>query len=330
MTKLFTCSKMKKVDSRSTEDRMKRLISLLLLITAFMCVLSGCIRPQLTISPENEYSGEKVRIVTTMFPQYDWVRELMGEKAYLADITMIPDNGIDLHSFDPNEEERKAISECDIFIYNGGKSDAWVQEALKDSSRTDRVVIDLMSLLRSQSEPISDEHIWLSMRYAKTLCKGIAEALCQKMPDHRELFSNNLKIYCEKLTELDSAYQDAVSEANRDTLFFGDKFPFYYLMKDYGIKYVAVADECPAETDNDFEKILYVSKKMDEVGADVILTMEYSGKKTAETVRINTAAKNQKIMSLHSMQSVTGREAWDMKYLTVMQDNLSTIKTALS
>ena len=99
---------------------MKRLISLLLLITAFMYVLSGCIRPQLTISPEDEYSGEKVRIVTTMFPQYDWVRELMGEKAYLADITMIPDNGIDLHSFDPNEEERKAISECDIFIYNGG------------------------------------------------------------------------------------------------------------------------------------------------------------------------------------------------------------------
>lgn len=187
-----------------------------------------------------------------------------------------------------------------------------------------------MSLLRSQSEPIGDEHIWLSMRYAKTLCEGIAEALCQKMPDHRELFSNNLKIYCEKLTELDSAYQDAVSEANRDALFFGDKFPFYYLMKDHGIKYVAVADECPAETDNDFEKILSVSKKMDEVGADVILTMEYSGKKTAETVRINTAAKNQKIMSLHSMQSVTGREAWDMKYLTVMQDNLSTIKTALN
>ncbi|MBQ3380403.1 MAG: zinc ABC transporter substrate-binding protein [Oscillospiraceae bacterium] len=100
-----------------------------------------------TASAEEAAAAPKKRIVTTIFPIYDWVMNVLGEQAENAEVSMLLDNGVDLHSYQPTADDIVRISGCDLFIYVGGESDEWVRDALQEATNKNMAVINLMEAL---------------------------------------------------------------------------------------------------------------------------------------------------------------------------------------
>ena len=499
---------------------MKKITALLLALMMLAGVLAGCGKPK------DAGKAGKLKVVTTIFPEYDWVRAILGDKAENAEVTMLLDNGVDLHSYQPTADDIVKISDCDLFVYVGGESDGWVENALKNAANKNMKVINLLEVLgdsvkteetvegmqedghghshdeqlteddikdrtlsdfagawkslhpyllngdldkfcqhraeededrsttkdtylekyktswqcdaekisiegnnitftyadgktvsaeytyagyqpkrndegkirsvRYQFETTSadapkyvqfndhghepgeaehfhiyfgndgfdalmsaktnpffvkdtlsvedildelmghdhgeeaDEHVWLSLKNAKTLVGAISNALQEFDPDNKDTYATNAAAYIEKLSALDGAYQSAVDGAAHKTVLFGDRFPFRYLVDDYGLRYYAAFAGCSAETEASFETVSFLAKKVDELGLPCVLTIEGKNPKLAETIVQSTAGKNQKVLTMDSMQSMTSKDAANgATYLSVMEQNLSVLKEAL-
>ena len=503
---------------------MKKYISILLAAVMAVGCLAGCGQKNSNEQADNTDDG-KLKVVTTIFPEYDWVKEIAGDEISNIDLTMLLDNGVDLHSYQPTSEDILKISDCDLFVYVGGESDSWVDDALKNATNKDMQVINLLDVLKDsikteesmpgmqaeeghnhgyahfedsdvQDRTLSDwdgdwqsvypylqdgvldevmekkaesgektaeeykeyyengyktdvsqitidaenntmcfvkngvaskatyeykgyqiydyesgsrgvryffeatsgdadapkyvqfsdhgiapgkaehfhiyagndgfdalseemenwptyypadmsgkeiaedmleheekeydEHVWLSLKNAQTLCKAIAEALETADPEHKDVYAANVDSYLEKLSSLDGQYQDAVANGSQKTLLFGDRFPFRYMVDDYGLKYYAAYAGCSAESEASFETISFLAKKVDELGLKNIMTIENSDQKIAKTIRDNTKDKNQEILSLDSMQSTTSEDVKNgTTYLSVMESNLDVLKKAM-
>lgn len=509
---------------------MKKNFTIFLALTMVVGLLAGCGKKNAAETGESD--SNKLSVVTTIFPEYDWVKEILGDKADNAEVTMLLSNGVDLHSYQPTADDIVKISDCDLFIYVGGESDGWVEDALKESTNKDMKVIDLLEVLgdsvkteetvegmqetehahdhskevstfedhevqdrslsdwagswqsaypfaldgtlddafaamaeegemtadeyktyyqngyktditniniegdhiaftyedgkkvgsdykyigyyiqnwstgtkaamyrfeavdRTSGAPIyiefndhmiesaaaehfhirmsnesfdaivdpekswptffpadmtgedlcehmeghghdhdheeeADEHVWLSLKNAKTLVRAISDALQELDPDNKDTYAANTSAYIEKLSALDGAYQSAVDGAARKTVLFGDRFPFRYLVDDYGLSYYAAFTGCSAESEASFETVSFLAKKVDELKLPCVLTIEGKNHKIAETIVENTAEKNQKILTMDSMQSTTSEDvANGTTYLSVMEQNLSMLKEAL-
>ena len=543
---------------------MKKIFALLLALLMLASVLASCASEQVNndtnpetkpdasantdvnAKPAAEKAPEKsLKIVTTIFPEYDWVREVLGDQAENDELTMLLDNGVDLHSYQPTADDIVKISDCDLFIYVGGESDGWVDDALKNATNKNMKVINLLEVLgdsvkaeevvegmqetehdhdhdhskevstfeddevqdrslsdwagdwqsaypfaldgtlddafaamaeesemtakeyktyyqngyktdisniniegdhieftyedgkkvasdykyvgyqnwstgtkaamyrfeavdRTSGAPIyiefndhmiepataehfhirmsnesfdaivdpenswptffpagmtgeeicehmeghdhdedeehkheegeeheheeeKDEHVWLSLKNAEVLVNAISASLQELDPDNKATYAANSSAYIEKLSALDGEYQAAVDAATYQTVLFGDRFPFRYLVDDYGLSYYAAFVGCSAETEASFETISFLAKKVDELGLPCVLTIEGAQHKIAETIVQNTAEKNQKVLTMDSMQSMTSKDAANgATYLSVMEQNLSVLKEALS
>ena len=299
--------------------------------------------------------SDKLSIVTTIFPEYDWVMQILGDKAADADVTMLLDNGVDLHSYQPVAEDILKIANCDVFIYVGGESDGWVDDALKEAVNPDMVVINLLEVLgdsvkeeevvegmqaeeeeeeeeEGEEEEVEyDEHVWLSLKNASVLCDAIAEGIAKADAENASVYQANNDAYKAQLSALDEQYREAVADAAFDTVLFGDRFPFRYLTDDYNLNYYAAFVGCSAETEASFETVVFLSNKVDELGLNSILTIENSDQKIAQTIRDNTADKDQQIFSLDSMQATTSEDVKNgATYLSVMTANLEVLKQALN
>ena len=327
---------------------MKKITALLLALFMLVGVLAGC-------GKQNDTNQtDKLSIVTTIFPEYDWVREILGEKADNAEITMLLDNGVDLHSYQPTADDIVKISDCDLFIYVGGESDEWVEDALRNAANRNMKVINLLEVLgdsvkteeivegmqeeehehedaeEHEHEEEADEHVWLSLKNAKMLVRVISKALQELDPDNKDIYAANADAYVKKLSALDAEYQAAVDAASNKTILFGDRFPFRYLVDDYGLRYYAAFVGCSAETEAGFETISFLAKRVDEWKLPCVLTIEGAQHKIAETVVRNTTAKNQRVLTMDSMQSTTSKDVKNgTTYLSVMEKNLSVLKEAL-
>lgn len=503
---------------------MKKITALLLALMMLAGVLAGCGKPK------DAGKAGKLKVVTTIFPAYDWVRAILGDKAENAEITMLLDNGVDLHSYQPTADDIVKISDCDLFVYVGGESDGWVESVLKNADNKNVKVINLLNVLgdsvkteesvegmqeaehahdhskevstfedhevqdrslsdwagswqsaypfaldgtlddafaamaeegemtadeyktyyqngyktditnidiagdhiaftyedgkkvgsdykyigyyiqnwstgtkaamyrfeavdRTSGAPVyiefndhmiesaapehfhirmsnesfdaivdpekswptffpadmtgedlcehmeghghgheeeADEHVWLSLKNAKTLVDAISNALQELDPDNKDAYAANAAAYIEKLSALDGAYQSAVDGAARKTVLFGDRFPFRYLVDDYGLRYYAAFAGCSAESEASFETVSFLAKKVDELGLPCVLTIEGKNHKLAETIVQSTTKKNQKVLTMDSMQSMTSEDAANgATYLSVMEQNLSVLKEAL-
>jgi zinc transport system substrate-binding protein len=305
--------------------------------------MSGC-------TANIDYTSDKIKIVCTTFPQYDWVCALLGENVKDYDIKYLTSNGVDLHSYQPTVADIASIAACDIFIYVGGESDSWAEAALKEAVNPDMTVVNMMEVLgedvkeeeivegmqkekhdHDEDETEFDEHIWLSLKNAKVLVEHIASVLEEKDENHRSDIQRNEKEYIEKLTELDISYAAAVSEAAGDTLIFCDRFPFRYLTDDYKIKYYAAFSGCSSETNASFETVVFLSEKIKELGITSVIVTDSSGTQVAKTVAINSGNENMQILTLDSMQSVTAKDIENgYTYLNCMENNLTVLKKALN
>ena len=312
-----------------------------------------------------EAAEEKtIRVVTTIFPIYDWVREISGDNS-TVELTMLLDNGVDLHSYQPTAADMMKIAACDVFIHVGGESDEWVEDALQEAVNKDMIVVNLVDAMGEDikteeivegmehehdedeehehgeahaedgdhdhdHEEEADEHVWLSLRNAQKLADAISEALAQADPAHGESFRANAAAYCEKLAALDREYSQAVETASFKTLVFGDRFPFRYLTDDYGLAYYAAFAGCSAETEASFRTIVFLAQKTDELGLPAVMTIEGAHHKIAETIVENTSAKDQKILTLNSMQGTTTADVQSgATYLSIMEENLDVLKQAI-
>lgn len=335
---------------------MKKLISILAAAAMMAGCLCGCNAAQ------KANTSDKMKIVTTIFPEYDWVNNILGDKASNAEVTMLLDNGVDLHSFQPTAADILKISECDLFIYVGGESDEWVEDVLKEATNKDMIAINLLEVLgdkvveeeivegmqeeedehEHEHEDIAkthehhhdeaeyDEHVWLSLRNSAILVNSISEAIQKIDPANAETYKANAASYIEKLNALDADYQSAVSAASKNTILFGDRFPFRYLVDDYNLEYYAAFVGCSAESEASFETIVFLAGKVDELSLPAVLTIEGKEHSIAQTIVENTAAKDQKILTMDSMQSTTSEDIKNgASYLSIMESNLSVLKEAL-
>jgi zinc transport system substrate-binding protein len=326
---------------------MKRFSILLLAVLLLLPIsmLSGC---------NQKVSNDKISVVCTIFPQYDWVRQILGDKADNIELTLLLDKKVDLHSYQPSVEDIAKISACNLFIYVGGESDQWADDVLPEAINKEMVVINLLDILGDaakaeeiivgmeeedhdhedeedhEGEAEYDEHIWLSLKNAQILCTAIANAVSSLDADNAAIYQSNLTAYNEKLSALDSEYQTAADDAPVKTLLFGDRFPFRYLVDDYSLDYYAAFIGCSAETEANFTTIIFLAQKADELGLKNIMVTESSDGSIAKTIINNTTGKNQKILVMDAMQSVTKSDVQNgTTYLSVMENNLNILKEAL-
>lgn len=344
-------------------------------------------------------TNKKLSVVCTIFPEYDWVRELVGDKKDNYEITYLLDKGVDLHSYQPTAEDIAKIANCDLFVYVGGESDGWVKDALKESKNDKMQVVNLLEALGNNvkeeevvegmqehdhdhehghkedadhdhdheheedadhdhdhehkedsdhdhadhdhehedadhehhhDEVEYDEHVWLSLRNASSLVNELAVRLQTIDPENKDYYAGNAAKYTSKLGELDSRYLGAIKKAKNKTVIFGDRFPFRYLTDDYGLKYYAAFVGCSAETEASFETVAFLAKKTDELKLNNLMVIENSDQKIAKKIIETTKDKNQKIVEMNSMQSVTADDiANGATYISIMESNLKALISAL-
>jgi len=314
-------------------------------------------------------ANKKFSVVCTIFPEYDWIRQLVGDKKDNYEITYLLDKGVDLHSYQPTAEDIAKIANCDLFVYVGGESDGWVDDALKESKNDKMQVVNLLETLGKNVKPEEvvegmqeedehdhdhedkdkdhdhedadhdhhheeeteyDEHVWLSLRNATVLVNTLAEKLQTIDPENKDYYAGTAADYTAKLGDLDSRYLAAIKKAKIKTVLFGDRFPFRYLVDDYGLKYYAAFVGCSAETEASFETVAFLAGKTDELKLKNLMVIENSDQKIAKKIIDTTKDKNQNIVVLNSMQSVTEEDiANGATYISIMESNLKALTSAL-
>ena len=312
----------------------------LALCFATLAPLCGCAQPE---PPANE----RPSIVCTIFPQFDWTRQIIGDNAGAFDLTLLINDKTDLHNYQLSVADAVKISDCDLFIYVGGESDGWTVDLLKNATNEKMIVISLLDLLgasakfdetmegmepeEKETDEEYDEHVWLSLNNARVFCPVIAAALCDLDPENAGDYRDNLDAYLKQLAALDAEYQDMTDSATEKTLLFGDRFPFRYLTDDYGITPYAAFSGCSAETEASFDTILFLAQKTDELQLKYIIVTESADQSIAQTIINNTEGKNQQILVLDAMQSVTSKDVQNgVSYVSIMENNLVALKEALN
>ena len=333
---------------------MKSMKSVLALACAALLILTGCgstsgaSAGSAAVSGEGGTGGETLSVVSTIFPAYDWTRQILGGHADAAQLTWLTEGGTDLHSYQPTAEDILKISTCDVFIYVGGESDEWAEDALREKANADMTVIKLLEMPGStvlteeiadgmqageeeEEEGALDEHVWLSLSNAQVCCEAIAGALAAADPANAADYAANAETYTAQLADLDAAYADAVAAARLDTVLFADRFPFRYLTEAYGLTYYAAFAGCSAETQASFETVIFLAQKLDELDLPCVLTMEHADDEIAASVIRNSENEERPIYSMHSLQGVTAEElAGGLTYLSAMTQNLEVLKKALA
>ncbi|MDR1970668.1 MAG: metal ABC transporter substrate-binding protein [Treponema sp.] len=315
---------------------MKRLV-----IFFMVCVL---LTTSLFARPRQDSGSGAVKVVTTVFPPYDFVRAIAGDK---VQVTMLLPPGAESHSFEPTPRDIVRIQSCDIFVYVGGESDAWAERILDsiESVKTGKVkVLALMDMVEVVEEEIVegmeeeeeeeegeeaeyDEHVWTSPRNAKLIVQSLTGALCEADSANAALYRQNAADYQAKLDQLDSAFKAVVDGARRRTIIFGDRFPFRYFADAYGLSYYAAFPGCSTETECSAATIAFLIDKIRDEGIPVIFHIELSNEKIADTISEATGAKK---LLLHACHNVSRREMDDhASYLALMQGNVERLREAL-
>ena len=298
---------------------------------------------------KNQDEINKLKIVTTIFPLYDWTKELLGEQIDRFDLELIYQNGTDYHSYQATVNDIVRIQETDLFLYIGGESDEWIDEVLEQATNKKGVTINAFEIINDslkeeehkegmhedeeseeEDEIEYDEHIWLSLKNAEIICNEIVKQLSNIDPKYAEYYQEQNERYQMQLEEVDKQYRDVIKSANRNTILVGDRFPFRYLVEDYQLDYYAAFKGCSSDTEASFETVTFLSSKMDELELPVIFILENSKDSLAKTILQNSNRKDAKILVLHSMQTI-GKEdiEKEITYLSLMKTNLLSLEQAL-
>lgn len=309
----------------------KKILSLVTL-GALLLMLCSCSAPT---------QNNNITVVVSVFSQYDWLREIIGNVKGI-DVILLADGGADIHSLHPTADHIISIKTCNLLAMLGGASDSWIGDALRDSANPDMKVIDFLELVgegalcthhdhghHEHGDEIDtpDEHMWLSLKNAVLFVKEAEKTLSELSPENASVFHQNAQSYIEKLEALDREYALAASNAQNKTLIFCDRFPFAYLLNDYGLNYIAAFEGCSAESEADFETVIHLAKEADRLNTKYLFVTESRNHRIAESVVENRSGGDSIILTLDSIQTTGTRD--NITYLQIMENNLFILQTAL-
>ena len=351
---------------------MKKYIGIGLSILVAIMMVLGCAKKESTGSSEaesgssvtesssvaesNSEETKKLSIVTTIFPAYDWVKQVVGDNKNV-EISFLIDKGVDLHSYQASAADIAKITDSDLFVYVGGDSDDWAEDIIKENPNLNYInMVDSIGEAALAEELVEgmqdeeehdhegeehaneegeheegeeeiDEHVWLSIKNAETIVSAIEAKLAEIDPDNKAEYEKNANDYLAKLDELDKEYKDTLSSIQNKTIIVGDRFPFRYLVNEYGIKYYAAFKGCDAGSEASFETVKFLANKMDELNMTDIFIIDGSKGDLAKTIVDNTKDKNAKVLVLDSMQSTKSSD--NASYMDIMKKNLEVLKEVL-
>lgn len=312
----------------------KRWIVFLLCLTVCMSALSGC-----GTGKEFDSSSKKLNVVTTIFPYYDFVRQIGKDKVNLK---MIVTAGKDSHTFEPTPADLISIQKADIFFYNGGAMEYWVQKIQKSQENNGQVsyafmdsvnpveeeVTEGMSLPREEErETEYDEHIWTSPVNAQIIVKKICAVLSKEDPENAHFYEKNTKDYLKKLKKLDRDFRETVKHGKRKLMVFGDKFPMRYFTEAYGLSYRAAFPGCSEESEPSSRTLSYLIDLVKKEKIPVIYHMDFGSSKIADVICEASGAENIPFYSCHTVKKRQFDQG--VTYLDLMEKNVKNLEKGL-
>lgn len=336
----------------------KKIISIIMIIAVALC-FTACDKPapiEEDIQSNDSNSGDNYKIICADFPEYDWVRNILGENPSGISVELLNKTGSDMHSYQPSAQDFAQIADCDLLVYIGGVSEQWIRDAVKNgesgnSKSGERKVISLMDFFKKtetlhQNYVIEehegedehehehdeyDEHLWTSLIMAQTFVAYIEDSICLLDEENSDTYTANSSAYITKLADLNNKYKNAMDNSSKSTLVFADRFPFTYLIQDYDIDYVAAFTGCEAETEASFETVIKLANVIDEQTIKTILVIDGSNSNIATTVLESSKQGLANILTLDSMQSINEADIINgANYLGIMESNLAILEEALN
>ena len=329
--------------------RFRQRMLLFFIMTAGL-LLTGCsaVRPEAGPAPDG---GERVRVAATIFPPCDFVRQIGGE---YVDVVQLLKPGMEPHSYEPSPADIIRIMDSDLFLYAGGESDVWVEEILEgsDHAPVSCSLLDWVDPLEEETsegmqvkehhhehaegetdgvhleETEYDEHVWTSPVNAQLLVEQIRDVLISLDPGREEIYEKNAAAYLEELRALDEDYRQMTENAKRKTLVFGDRFPFLYLVRTYGLEYYAAFPGCSGEAEPSAATIAFLTDQVEEEGIPVVFQLELSNGRVADAIAEAAGAETEILHSCHTL-TVSEAERGET-YLSLMRRNLEALRHALN
>lgn len=312
----------------------KKLISILGVLLLIALTFTGCTASEKT-------DNGKINIVSTIFPQYDFAREITGDKANLK---MLIQPGGESHTYEPTPQDIIAIQEADVFLYIGGENDKWVEDILKSIDTAKIQVVKLIDCVEltcvgetaehshSHTEDNHshefDEHIWTSPINAKKMVESISNAICKADPENSDYYKANTAAYSAKLIDLDTKIRNVVSSSKHNELVFGDRFPLIYFTNEYGLKHYSAFPGCSSETEPSASTIALLTDKVKQNNIPAILKIELSNSTVADTIASETSTKVLTFYSCHNLSKNQFENGEN--YISMMTENIETLKVALN
>ena len=324
---------------------MKKTIAILLSVLLALSLFAACgktLAPQTDDTDPTEPAAAKLNVVCSIFPPYDFVRTIAGDK---IDLTLLLDSKTDLHSYAPTADDIMKISQADLFVNIGGESDDWAEDVIASAENKDLRIVSLIDLVNAVEEealpgmqeeeeheeeegPEYDEHVWTSLKNVMAIVPALTDTLCELDEANAAFYRANSADYLDKLQTLEAQYAETIGNAARKTLLFADRFPFRYLADDYGLTCYAAFSGCSAETEASFETMTMLVNTVEEQNLPYILMIDGSDGSVAESVSRQSGAE---IRVLNSCQSVSLDDiAAGATYLSIMNDNLQVLNEVLN
>lgn len=294
---------------------MKKIFILCLIIILLLCGCTGS---------NTANNKDKVNVVTTIFPLYDFVRAVGGKN---VDVTLLIPAGGEVHSYEPTPSDIRAIYDADCFFYIGGESDSWVSRILSDKGVNAYPLIDSVNLLTEDGEDEYDEHIWTSSENAVLMLKKITSVFCDLDKEKEEQYKNNCDRYCKKIEGISKDIKQTVENSNNKFILVADRFPFKYMASEYGIEYKAAFGGCASSTDISLKVMKRLVNTVKEKKLKYVFCTELSNQNIARSLSEQTGVK---ILELHSAHNVTADDFNSgITYVDIMKRNLSVLKKGL-
>ena len=280
-------------------------------------------------------SSDKLKIVATNFPAYDFSRAVVGDE---AEVKMLLSPGAEMHDFEPTPQDIIDIKNSDLFVYVGGESDEWVDDVLSDIDVDRAKVLKMMDVVSVVEEDVVegmeteeeekakaeyDEHVWMSPKNAEK----IVQAILAKVSERSANFKKNADEYVAELEGLDAELRAVVGDAKRKTLIFGDRFPLRYFVDEYGLNYFAAFPGCAEQTEASSKTISFLIDKVKTEKVPVVFKVELSSGKIAETIAQETGAKVLEFNAVHNVSMDDFKAG--ATYVTLMRKNVLALKEAL-
>lgn len=322
---------------------MKKLIAMVLALVLLAMGFAGCGTDQTTDQTAAD-SSKKLQVVATIFPGYDFAKQVCGEN---AEVTMLLPPGSESHSYEPTPQDIITIQNCDLFIYVGGESDAWV-DGILESMDTPVNTVRMMDCVETveeetvegmeaeedtaedgaEEEAEYDEHVWTSPKNAETITESIADKLCEIDADNSTSYQANCDDYVAQLADLDQSFADFFATVSNKLLIFGDRFPLRYFVEEYGLKYYAAFPGCSTDTEPSAATVAFLIDKVEEDQVGTVFYIEFSNHTVADSIAEATGAKTALFQTCHNVS----QEDMDSgaTYVSIMRQNLETLKGAMS